>query len=239
MSSPISSRLSALAHLGYGEGLHARVAGDEDRLQGLARGVLEHLVVEEGRSPASTGVGLGRPRTHRQRARVGPVREARRVGSKGWPLARPPACDAAHARSPPPRRGGRAGFGAESSSDPLAFARESRVTSPRQRAVLGRAAVDEVPDERHVEEPLGVLPEGVARVLAGRPVVLSMRQDDELEDVRLVADVREGVVVEGLGEVDGVEGEHPVARRVEHVAQAGHMRLALGVGDEVVRRSAA
>lgn len=49
-----------LAHLGYGEGLHPRVAGDEDGFEGLARRVLEHLVVEEGEVHADPARELGR-----------------------------------------------------------------------------------------------------------------------------------------------------------------------------------
>ena len=105
---------------------------------------------------------------------------------------------------------------------------------PRERAVLLRAVVDEVADERHVEKPLGVLPEGVSRVfLVARGVV--DEAGDELKDVRLVLDVGDGVVVEGLGEINGVEREHLVARGIEHVPEV-RKRLSFGVGHEVVGR---
>ena len=89
----------------------------------------------------------------------------------------------------------------------------------RERAVRRRAVVDEISDERDVEEPLGVLPEGVACMLLVACGVVD-EAGDELQDVGLVPDVRDGVVVEGLREVHGIEGEHLVAALVEHATEA-------------------
>ena len=229
VAEPVELHLVAadeLAHLGYGERLHARVAGDQDRLQGLSRRVLEHLVVEEGEVRVN-GNGLGDldPPAGACRVVGGPPRrvEALAVAAELRDAAHP----GLHLLEKQVERA------AVRLVRLLRLREREQGDHPRQRAVLGRAAVHQVPDERHVEEPLGVLPEGVSCVLAVPGRVL-YEAGHELEDVRLVADVRQGVVVEGLGEVDRVERQYPVSRGFEHVPHPGQ-RLALRVGYEVVR----
>ena len=217
-----------LAHLGYREGLHARVAGHEDGLQGLAGGVLEHLVVEEAEVGVHGG-GLGHAHPSVRR-RAGPVGDA--AGGVEGLAVRTLAPHVAHARLHLLEEE------VERASVVLVRflglgEREQRHKA-REGPVGGRAVVDEVSDERYVEQALGILPEGIARVLLVACGVVD-EAGDELKDVRLVLDVRDGVVVEGHREVHGVEGEHLVPGGIEHVPEA-RKRLSLGVGHEVVRR---
>ena len=215
-----------LPHLGYGEGLHARVAGDEDRLEGLARRVLEHLVVEEGEVGVH-GDGLG----HAHAAvpgfgleRLPPRGVERGVGGAvrpGVPHARLHLLEQQVEGAPVVLVG------------LLRLGERQQRDHAGERSVLGRAAVHQVADEGDVEKSLGVLPEGIARVVAvaGR---VGDEAGDELQDVGLVAHVGDWVVVERLREVDRVERGDLVPGGLEHVPDAGQ-RLALGVGDEVVR----
>lgn len=84
-------------------------------------------------------------------------------------------------------------------------------------AVLRRAVVDEVGDERGVEQTLRVLPERVAgMVLVARGVLDEAL--DEREYVSLGAHVLDGVVFVGLAEVDGAELPDLVPGGGEHVA---------------------
>ena len=88
----------------------------------------------------------------------------------------------------------------------------------------------DIPDERRVEQRLGLLPE----VVPGFPVPLGVGNEgrDQLQNILLAVDIRKGVVVVGLLEVDGIEYLHLVAI-TEHELSALHGDAAFRVGDNV------
>ena len=103
----------------------------------------------------------------------------------------------------------------------------------REAPVLRRAMVDQVCDERRVQEPLCVLPERVACMLG-----VSGRVCDEAfhdgEHVHVRAHVGQGVVMARGLHLDQVEVADPVSGRLEHPARRADQR-ALWVGDQVAR----
>ena len=90
---------------------------------------------------------------------------------------------------------------------------------------LLRGFVMDVADKRRVEQRLGFLPE----VVPGFPVPLGIGDEgrNQLQNVLLTVDIRKGVVVVGLLEVDGIEYLHliPIA---EHELSALHGDAAFG-----------
>ena len=95
--------------------------------------------------------------------------------------------------------------------------------------LLGGFVVD-IADKRRVEQRLGLLPE----VVPGFPVPLGVGDEgrDQLQNILLTVDIRKGVVVVGLLEVDGIEYLHLVAI-TEHELSALHGDAALRVGHNV------
>ena len=89
---------------------------------------------------------------------------------------------------------------------------------------LLRGFVVDIPDERRVEQRLGLLPE----IVPGFPVPLGVGDEgrDQLQNILLTVDIRKGVVVVGLLEVDGIEYLHLVAI-TEHELSALHGDAAL------------
>ena len=221
VESHVVGREDVLELLG-GQGRQARVARDDDRLEGLARGGLERPVAPErvvgvGRrwvAPGDPAHGLPRP-SHGA---------AVAAGGAGRGDAAAPGLELAEEH-------------VERAHERLVLVAGLRERQQRheagQRPVLGRAVVGEVADERAVEQALRVLPEGVVgRLPLGRGV--HDEALDELEHVLLRADVGERVVAHGEREVDGVEGAHVVAVGGEHRAEPADGR-SLGVGHEVAR----
>ena len=92
--------------------------------------------------------------------------------------------------------------------------------------LLGGFVVD-IADERRVEQRLGLLPE----VVPGFPVPLGVGNEgrDQLQNILLAVDIRKGVVMVGLLEVDGIEYLHLIAI-TEHELSALH-------GDAALRNS--
>ena len=90
--------------------------------------------------------------------------------------------------------------------------------------LLYRRFVPEVADERRVEQRLGLLPE----VVSGFTVPLGVGDEgrDQLQNILLTVDIRKGVVMVGLLEVDGIEYLHLVAI-TEHELSALHGDAAL------------
>ena len=95
---------------------------------------------------------------------------------------------------------------------------------------LLRGFVVDIADERRVEQRLGLLPE----VVPGFPVTLGVGDEgrDQLQNILLTVDIRKGVVMVGLLEVDGIEYLHLVAI-TEHELSALHGDAALRIGDNV------
>ena len=89
--------------------------------------------------------------------------------------------------------------------------------------LLGGFVVD-IADECRVEQRLGFLPE----VVPGFPVPLGVGDEgrDQLQDILLTVDIRKGVVMVGLLEVDGIEYLHLVTI-TEHELSALHGDAAL------------
>ena len=200
-----STRLSP--ELLRGERQEARVARYDDRLEGLARCRLERLVAPE------RVVGVGRGGLALADPAHGPAAASHRVAVSRLASG---DRDAAAPRLELPEEH------VERAHERLVLVaglreREQRHEA-RQRPILGRAVVGEVPDERAVEQALGVLPEGV---VGGLPLGRGVDDEalDELEDVLLRAGVGERVVAHGEREVDGVEGAHVVAVGQEHPSQ--------------------
>ena len=101
----------------------------------------------------------------------------------------------------------------------------------REVPVLGRAVVDQVRDERRVEETLRVLPERVSRVLG----VSGGVGDEALHDgqhVHVGAHVCQGVVMARGLHPDEVEVADPVACGLEH-PPCGFYERSLRVGYQV------
>ena len=92
---------------------------------------------------------------------------------------------------------------------------------------LLRGFVVDIADERRVEQRLGLLPE----VVPGFPVPLGVGDEDrdQLQNILLAVDIRKGVVMVGLLEVDGIEYLHLIAI-AEHELSALHGDAALRLG---------
>ena len=69
--------------------------------------------------------------------------------------------------------------------------------------VLLRSLEDDIGDEGTVQKRLGLLPKGIA--LLALALGVGDQGVDEFQNIRLVADIRQGVIVHGFGEVDAVE----------------------------------
>ncbi len=189
-----------LPELGRVEGREARVARDDDALEGLAGRGLEGVVAPERE------VGIGR-----ERLRAGhPARPCRRHGSAAAPAGDPRDATGAAAELLEEE--------VERALEALVGLRRLREREerhePGERPVLLGAVPHEVADERRVEEPLGALPEGVGR-RGAVPVGVLYEAVHDLQDVLLGADVGERVVAHGAREVHGVDAQDLVALRLE------------------------
>ena len=100
--------------------------------------------------------------------------------------------------------------------------------------VLRRALEDDIGDEGAVEQGLGFRPERIA--LLALALGVGNEGVDELQNVRLVADVGQGVIVHGLGEVDGIEYLDFIALPLEKGPHLGE-RASLGVYHHIGRMS--